>query len=161
MRERLLPHFRLPPARITPAYAERLYLIATSLIRCGSPRVWERLVTHPATLTITGSPPRMRKDVCRRRVKVGVTGSPRMRERPSAEPLYPMGSPRVCGKDRVAVGQFDNPLGSPPRMRERPFYFWRVVSPCRITPAYAGKTHLPAIETNQFWDHPRVCGKDI
>lgn len=30
----------------------------------------------------------------------------------------------------------------------------------RITPAYAGRTHLPMPDSCRWRDHPRVCGKD-
>jgi len=50
--------------------------------------------------------------------------------------------------------------GSPPRMRERPFYTQSRRSPARITPAYAGKTELDKLQTLHSRDHPRVCGKD-
>ena len=31
----------------------------------------------------------------------------------------------------------------------------------RITPAYAGKTHLRIVPKRIAWDHPRVCGENI
>ena len=30
----------------------------------------------------------------------------------------------------------------------------------RITPAYAGRTHVPDLRPSIPWDHPRLCGKD-
>ena len=29
----------------------------------------------------------------------------------------------------------------------------------RITPAYAGKSTIPAYLSSVFWDHPRLCGE--
>ena len=69
--------------------------------------------------------------------------------------------PRVCGKDstQFVIGILS--IGSPPRMRERPVTE-RVFPPSeRITPAYAGKTHLNLGHYRIPRDHPRVCGKDM
>ena len=68
--------------------------------------------------------------------------------------------PRVCGKDCGLLGGVRCKIGSPPRMRERPFFAATSHLSVRITPAYAGKTFLCGHFTPQCEDHPRVCGKD-
>ena len=34
-------------------------------------------------------------------------------------------------------------------------------SPCRITPAYAGKSVCAPVCACPMWDHPRVCGEKL
>ena len=68
--------------------------------------------------------------------------------------------PRACGEE-MAVRPIDAvQVGSPPRMRGRApplgFRFGRA----GITPAYAGKSALPASLNPGGWDHPRVCGEE-
>ena len=46
-------------------------------------------------------------------------------------------------------------------MRERLFALLQCSLPCRITPAYAGKTSSCSNLTRDYKDHPRVCGKDL
>ena len=50
-------------------------------------------------------------------------------------------------------------MGSPPRMRGKAMAGNAPVRAYRITPAYAGKRHLPAIFAPVQRDHPRVCGE--
>ena len=69
--------------------------------------------------------------------------------------------PRVCGKDDTSSWRHHTAAGSPPRMRERPFAQCTHKTHIRITPAYAGKTHLVSVEITAYRDHPRVCGKDL
>ena len=46
-------------------------------------------------------------------------------------------------------------------MRERRIYKYCYFVEDGITPAYAGKTTRLLKKTLAFWDHPRVCGKDL
>ena len=69
--------------------------------------------------------------------------------------------PRVCGKDWMIQALLTLLKGSPPRMRERPDQNIIIGKYEGITPAYAGKTSLPALANCCIRDHPRVCGKDI
>ena len=46
-------------------------------------------------------------------------------------------------------------------MRERPCAKTVEMIIIRITPAYAGKTNTVPITLCDYWDHPRVCGKDV
>ena len=68
--------------------------------------------------------------------------------------------PRVCGKDAWRVFLSSKIVGSPPRMRERLPLGEEYADTTRITPAYAGKTYLTALQCRAYKDHPRVCGKD-
>ena len=45
-------------------------------------------------------------------------------------------------------------------MRERLPLGEEYADTTRITPAYAGKTYLTALQCRAYKDHPRVCGKD-
>ena len=66
----------------------------------------------------------------------------------------------MCGKDIFRKCKFYFTTGSPPRVREGlckgHFCFKRF----RITPACAGRTRFTSYFCLDFWDHPRVCGKD-
>ena len=69
--------------------------------------------------------------------------------------------PRVCGKNPAIVPPTLDYLGSPPRVREEP-YFSNIFFCCiRITPACAGRTRSVNFSLYFFWDHPRVCGKNL
>ncbi len=46
-------------------------------------------------------------------------------------------------------------------MRETLHLSLQFLRQSRITPAYAGNTHIPYQDTSQPKDHPRVCGKHI
>ena len=69
--------------------------------------------------------------------------------------------PRVCGKNYRKLVSSMSLLGSPPRVREKPSSFCSCSSWYRITPACAGKTMLSGIAQCGYWDHPRVCGKNL
>ena len=68
--------------------------------------------------------------------------------------------PRGCGENRVPLSEIDMQIGSPPRMRGKPF----INSPrvyCRgITPADAGKTYIIiALICQYLGSPPRMRGK--
>ena len=69
--------------------------------------------------------------------------------------------PRVCGKNHLEPFWDKCMSGSPPRVREK--QRWRIVrsSNTGITPACAGKTYRLYQFKQWYWDHPRVCGKNI
>ena len=50
--------------------------------------------------------------------------------------------------------------GSPPRVREKLKPSYHLLTRCGITPACAGKTQRPTVQSLTLWDHPRVCGKN-
>ena len=67
----------------------------------------------------------------------------------------------MCGKNLVDATVGKRVLGSPPRVREKLFEATIRPQKTRITPACAGKTPRPHLYPHPFWDHPRVCGKNL
>ena len=68
--------------------------------------------------------------------------------------------PRIRGKDKSASMLIRDTLGSPPHTRERRNTNESFRNGVRITPAYAGKTHLDRRSLLGRQDHPRIRGKD-
>ena len=68
--------------------------------------------------------------------------------------------PRLRGKDNVPDDDIEPEVGSPPLTRERRLLVQILVTECRITPAYAGKTPALAASSVCKQDHPRLRGKD-
>ena len=68
--------------------------------------------------------------------------------------------PRVCGKNAWIRAESVRVGGSPPRVREERRQSLKKASGVRITPACAGRTHLPIQRYSKQRDHPRVCGKN-
>ena len=92
----------------------------------------------------TGSPPRMRGKPTR-----SCDSSPLVRITPAyagktvkscAVYRLPQDHPRVCGENQGLCQDSTHLSGSPPRMRGKLTKATNLWSPCRITPAYAGKT---------------------
>ena len=50
-------------------------------------------------------------------------------------------------------------MGSSPRMRGTPPFYWTIVVSTGIIPAYAGNTMSAVSCIRWAWDHPRVCGE--
>ena len=69
--------------------------------------------------------------------------------------------PRVCGENRRARNGNRSVLGSPPRVRGKPFENPTMATLLRITPACAGKTWEPVGVVRIAKDHPRVCGENL
>ena len=68
--------------------------------------------------------------------------------------------PRGCGEN---FGQLCDPvfkIGSPPRMRGKPFCVNPYITAYRITPADAGKTASGLHKAKGGQDHPRGCGEN-
>ena len=117
------------------------------------------------SLSSLGSPPRMRErlaaalgDMGQNGITPAYAGKTRKFAKATRQGWD---HPRVCGKDLLFVRLLTAGIGSPPRMRERHDNRRRMEQKNRITPAYAGKTHLAPPSTQQGRDHPRVCGKDL
>ena len=66
----------------------------------------------------------------------------------------------MCGKNATRTQSISLTLGSPPRVREKPFSFTFLLFYRRITPACAGKTPVKFYRQCIDRDHPRVCGKN-
>ena len=67
--------------------------------------------------------------------------------------------PRVCGEEARSVGRGVAHRGSPPRVRGKGCVIHFSCPPYGITPACAGKSHIPNTCVTTTWDHPRVCGE--
>ena len=69
--------------------------------------------------------------------------------------------PRLCGEKYGYYTIEVSSLGSPPPMRGKTDRIHFVHHLSRITPAYAGKRPLTALENGRIWDHPRLCGEKL
>ena len=69
--------------------------------------------------------------------------------------------PRLCGEKSAEKMSAFTDLGSPPPMRGKGTGDTTIFQHCRITPAYAGKSHKPRSTTLQKRDHPRLCGEKL
>ena len=67
----------------------------------------------------------------------------------------------MCGKDQRLQNYRLHALGSPPHVRERQTSTIDAMNEIRITPACAGKTLQHVQADGDYWDHPRMCGKDL
>ena len=67
--------------------------------------------------------------------------------------------PRLCGEKSERDFQHDLQRGSPPPMRGKAVNPCIAGNPCRITPAYAGKSRKPMQCRKPMQDHPRLCGE--
>ena len=135
--------------RITPACAGKtLYQAGKSRRQRDHPRVCGKdLGCHKVTLRPVGSPPRVRErlsDISSKTSTVRITPACAGKTAQGAEiTLPPTDHPRVCGKDHRPTCHITKRIGSPPRVRERPYYCAGMGRGNRITPACAGKTSLP------------------
>ena len=68
--------------------------------------------------------------------------------------------PRRCGENRRKSTAIWNFTGSPPQVRGKLPFWFRVFLPFRITPAGAGKTKPPNHNLTAYRDHPRRCGEN-
>ena len=68
--------------------------------------------------------------------------------------------PRGCGENAVITCISGAGIGSPPRMRGKPFSFCCFFLNRGITPADAGKTGQCASDYPRKGDHPRGCGEN-
>ena len=129
------------------------------------PRVCgENLLKHCLSLSLLGSPPRMRGKLERPPV---LNLLDRITPAYAGKTALPCGTarrcrdhPRVCGENELRVRKADMTVGSPPRMRGKLLYKDARVDQTRITPAYAGKTRSCVSGLSSFKDHPRVCGEN-
>ena len=68
--------------------------------------------------------------------------------------------PRGCGENHYTCFATSVNIGSPPRMRGKPFSNHLINKTRRITPADAGKTASFETAVEIFEDHPRGCGEN-
>ena len=70
-------------------------------------------------------------------------------------------TPAHAGKTITRRSTGQKILGSPPRMRGKPYRRCSRVDEARITPAHAGKTGCPDTAAQVRQDHPRACGENV
>ena len=112
-----------------------------------------------------GSPPRMRgkavaifRQLHHGRITPAYAGKSDPEKQPGAARWD---HPRVCGEKKRLQPTITAQPGSPPRMRGKGAQYLHYGLPCRITPAYAGKSvHRSGLHRTEG-DHPRVCGEKI
>ena len=68
--------------------------------------------------------------------------------------------PRTCGENAVQLQVLKNTTGSPPHLRGKLLYWFRLSLWMRITPAPAGKTGPLFFQPYLDKDHPRTCGEN-
>ena len=124
----------------------------------------ENAIPHTRILARIGSPPRMRgkhSTVGRRSIDVRITPADAGKTNPvfNVDFAY-RDHPRGCGENHVVCNRVDVQLGSPPRMRGKPFLSPGKRRLNRITPADAGKTLVRATYATFDEDHPRGCGEN-
>ena len=66
----------------------------------------------------------------------------------------------MCGENNAEKQHKTVVLGSPPRVRGKPYHPASLASTTRITPACAGKTRPAQRLQSAGEDHPRVCGEN-
>ena len=151
--------------RITPAYAGKSVISGSLWLSSRDhPRVCgEKWVPVVSSVSVQGSPPRMRGKVmqqCVARKVVGITPAYAGKSRPSGfRGSVPWDHPRVCGEKCWPLVCMIWLMGSPPRMRGKAIAFSSMEHSFRITPAYAGKSITARCPEPGTWDHPRVCGE--
>ena len=153
--------------RITPAYAGksiRNFQIAV-LIRDHPRLCGEKEVFSMKCIVLTGSPPPMRgKDTLRTCDCAAIGITPAYAGKSLFCTCIQMCSedhPRLCGEKSMVEAILCFLSGSPPPMRGKDQPAPR--QPClfRITPAYAGKSHVFVRYEMFYRDHPRLCGEKL
>ena len=159
--------FQRTGAGITPAYAGKRELTGNLfIVPRDHPRVCGEKPVRIQTRTISaGSPPRMRGKVVRGmqqalryRITPAYAGKS---QSPDMIDLCMEDHPRVCGEKVFCPFPGWKNGGSPPRMRGKGILSSVATVRTGITPAYAGKSHIPNACVTTTWDHPRVCGEKV
>ena len=110
-----------------------------------------------------GSPPRVRgKGIAYMRLSCLVRITPACagkRKSYSKHKKHHRDHPRVCGEKARTLIAWEEPQGSPPRVRGKESNAKTGQKARRITPACAGKRASSFHSMLTRWDHPRVCGE--
>ena len=158
-------HQRTRQAGITPAYAGKSTVGRNRPARyLDHPRVCgEKRALSRSCAACGGSPPRMRgkgTKRCSSRRGGRITPAYAGKSKRIAPSSVLFGDhPRVCGEKLRESRGLNRTRGSPPRMRGKGAQCLTVLPLRGITPAYAGKSHIPNTCVTTTWDHPRVCGE--
>ena len=117
------------------------------------------------SLTVQGSPPRMRGKVLDTVIEHafdGITPAYAGKSvRTCAVQSRDRDHLRVCGEKQAQMGCIQLSLGSPPRMRGKAAHRGGRSRQGGITPAYAGKRKPPPDRHKNWGDHPRMCGEKV
>ena len=131
--------------RITPAYAGKSQMFVGKIVEC------------------KGSPPPMRGKVSIIQLPFRLCGiTPAYAGKSLAEfgkTSKAWDHPRLCGEKTSNTVNHKTNQGSPPPMRGKEMLARSCQRHKRITPAYAGKSHMQASRRNRPKDHPRLCGE--
>ena len=128
------------------------------------PRVCgEKSTPFGALWATLGSPPRVRGKVheeVRNKLWFGITPAcAGKRHCIHASIMSCEDHPRVCGEKARTLIAWEEPQGSPPRVRGKESNAKTGQKARRITPACAGKRATPSKNPHPGGDHPRVCGE--
>ena len=154
-------------ARITPAGAGKTAVVSNHSGKCWDHprRCGENQCSGFLPHACVGSPPQVRgklrvtRAACiGRRITPAGAGKTQRQTRPLS---VCWDHPRRCGENLPFRGFSPRQLGSPPQVRGKPNSDTRAVITCRITPAGAGKTRQPPLNSRNRWDHPRRCGENF
>ena len=112
-----------------------------------------------------GSPPQVRGKLRLRgqqTMRTGITpagaGKTACRRFP---PVCYRDHPRRCGENSADRNSLLPVVGSPPQVRGKLEFENRLPFESGITPAGAGKTRQPPLNSRSRWDHPRRCGENL
>ena len=153
--------------RITPAYAGKSSTIFRKAPeKKDHPRLCgEKLYCFTTAEKPSGSPPPMRGKVIQNlpailqaRITPAYAGKS---SRKSSLVIVEWDHPRLCGEKLYRSDQAHYSTGSPPPMRGKAEKYARDSIATRITPAYAGKSPVPAMCGSPAEDHPRLCGEKL
>ena len=65
----------------------------------------------------------------------------------------------MCGEKYKIKKRYPLEMGSPPHVRGKEYLGGGRYHVNRITPACAGKRQTKITESQEYWDHPRMCGE--
>ena len=150
---------------ITPAYAGKSPSECVMIV-CFTdhPRLCgEKLPSSGNSLVTLGSPPPMRG-----KAEVMQTMTDLIRITPAYAGKREVSTlrvgkkqdhPRLCGEKSICYDSTRPCLGSPPPMRGKVRRIRKNLTAWRITPAYAGKRIIDPLTSEEYQDHPRLCGE--
>ena len=150
---------------ITPAHAGKSSSFAALRFAAWDhPRACgEKLMALRMSLSMRGSPPRMRGKASGADAPDAVVRITPAHAGKSSNNDYKNSDvqdhPRACGEKLPTRAALLLSPGSPPRMRGKVVKCCHGVCSFGITPAHAGKSGLNRILQYTGWDHPRACGE--
>ena len=161
MRVRLIPQFRLIPAR---AGKTTMDACSRALLRAHPRACGENAGDIETAVREAGSSPRVRGKLSTSQATVSREGLIPARAGKTGEFVRggrgPGAHPRACGENRPLTVQLQSPVGSSPRVRGKQSLPEPEFMPLGLIPARAGKTTRLSSTTPAAWAHPRACGEN-